>query len=512
MGLYFQDQWRANKDLKLTMTLRWDRNSDAVCQNNCFTALNGGAFTQLTPIDPNQPYNALIKGTQHAAFPAIESGVFQPRFGVAWTPFGHEGTVVRGGIGLFADLYPGTLVDPIARNSPQLNYFVVGGLTAPAEGAGSASATAAAANNAFIANFNMGGSAASLSTRKPAFYSAPNTLQNPRYLEWNFQIQQALGSKMSLDLNYVGNRGTNEFIQNFAPNAYAPGGFTGLPTTIPDAHFRVVTQLNNAGISNYNGLTASVSRRFTYGFTGSFNYTWSHALDEISNGGVLPYSGNDSLAGQIDPTNLRRLNYSNADYDVRHNVSANYVWELPFKASGMMNRVVSGWSIAQTVFFRTGYPFTVQDTNGPLGLIQGLGNATSLTILPNYLGGGEASCLYPGTTTVTQCLNLTQFTLAGTETGFGNLPRNSFRGPHYFNTDLSILKNIPLTEHVMFGLGANAYNVFNHPSFGNPDHDNSSGQFGQILNTVEPPTSPYGAFVGSAVSGRLLQVTARLTF
>jgi hypothetical protein len=63
-----------------------------------------------------------------------------------------------------------------------------------------------------------------------------------------------------------------------------------------------------------------------------------------------------------------------------------------------------------------------------------------------------------------------------------------------------------------FGLGANAYNIFNHPNFANPVSDISSGQFGTIRSTVVPPTSPYGAFVGSAVSGRQLQVQARLTF
>ncbi|PYX52530.1 MAG: hypothetical protein DMG79_00450 [Acidobacteria bacterium] len=109
-------------------------------------------------------------------------------------------------------------------------------------------------------------------------------------------------------------------------------------------------------------------------------------------------------------------------------------------------------------------------------------------------------------------MQFTQFTNVGGETNFGNIPRNAFRGPHYFNTDISLLKNIPITEHVSLGLGANAYNVLNHPSFANPISDISDGQFGQIRSTVEPPTSPYGAFVGSAVSGRLLQVQARLTF
>ena len=143
----------------------------------------------------------------------------------------------------------------------------------------------------------------------------------------------------------------------------------------------------------------------------------------------------------------------------------------------------------------------------------GISNGSGLTIMPDFQGGSTPSCLYPGTAAnPTQCLKNTQFVGVGSETGFGNIPRNAFRGPHYFNTDLSLLKNIPITEHVMFGLGANAYNVLNHPSFANPAHDTSSGSFGQIQSTVEPPTSPYGAFVGSAVSGRLLQVTARLTF
>jgi hypothetical protein len=109
-------------------------------------------------------------------------------------------------------------------------------------------------------------------------------------------------------------------------------------------------------------------------------------------------------------------------------------------------------------------------------------------------------------------LQASQFTSVGQESNFGNIPRNSFRGPHYFNSDFSVLKNIPLTEHVSLGLGANAYNVFNHPNFANPVSDISSGSFGHITSTVIPPTSPYGSFVGSAVSGREIQVHARLTF
>jgi len=518
-GVYVQDQWRASRNLKLTMTLRADRNSNMVCQTNCFSHLTS-PFNQLTH-DPTTPYNQVIDANQHQAFPSLQAVVFQPRFGFAWSPMGKQKTVLRGGIGLFSDLYPGTIVDSFARNTPSLNSFVLGGLPySPDEGSASAESTITATNAAFIANYQGGGTAATLppGAARPTYNSVASKLKNPTYLEWNFEVQQAIGNKTSVNLNYVGNSGYDEFIGNAFENSYFTGNsnsatFGSLPGSRPDDHFGIVTLLNNSGHSKYNGLTASVNQRFTAGFSGSLNYTWSHASDDVSNGGVLPYSLGDSFLNQINPASLHSLNYGNADYDVRHNISANYVWEMPFKMNGMMNRVVSGWVVSGTFFWRSGYPYTVFDGNAPLGGVAGLHNASSLTIMPDFLGGSTPSCLVPGTlANPTQCLQFTQFTGVGAETNFGNIPRNSFRGPHYFNSDFSILKNIRLTEHMTLALGANAYNVFNHPNFANPVSDISSGQFGTIRATVVPPTSPYGAFVGSAVSGRELQVQGRLTF
>lgn len=106
------------------------------------------------------------------------------------------------------------------------------------------------------------------------------------------------------------------------------------------------------------------------------------------------------------------------------------------------------------------------------------------------------------------------FVASGSQTNFGNLPRNSFRGPHYFNADLSLQKDVKLTERFVFTLGANAFNVLNHPNFANPDADisNAGSTFGQIQSTVTPPNSPYGNFQGAAVSGRVLQVDLKFKF
>ncbi len=95
------------------------------------------------------------------------------------------------------------------------------------------------------------------------------------------------------------------------------------------------------------------------------------------------------------------------------------------------------------------------------------------------------------------------------ERGFAFL----FRGPAYFNTDLSIKKNFRVTDNgLMFEMGANAYNILNHPNFANPNDSLSSGSFGQIESTVTPASSPYGNFQGSAVSGRVLQLELQVKF
>ena len=120
LGAYFQDIIRLKSSLKLTLTLRADRNSNLVCQTDCIARFTG-PFTQLNH-DPGVPFNQMF-GENNSLFPQIEKVVFQPRFGFAWNPWGKSDTVIRGGIGLFTDLYPGTLADSFALNSPTSNRF-----------------------------------------------------------------------------------------------------------------------------------------------------------------------------------------------------------------------------------------------------------------------------------------------------------------------------------------------------------------------------------------------------
>jgi hypothetical protein len=272
-----------------------------------------------------------------------------------------------------------------------------------------------------------------------------------------------------------------------------------------------VTQLTNTGASNYNGVTLSLQEQVSSSFSGRFNYTYAHALDDVSNGGILPYSLANSILFQISPYSLRSLNYSNSDYDLRHSLDASYVWDLPFKYGErhLLNHVVGGWQVSGTFFYRTGFPFSVIDGTSMLNFLGN--NMQSLTILAQPNGTVPKHC---GAAAVnTPCFTASNFFPAGAATTFGTVPRNSFRGPGYFNTDLSLRKTFRLSERFGFLLGADAFNILNHVNFANPVANlNAGSALGTIQSTVTPPTSPYGAFAAAAVDARIVQVLAKLTF
>src|ERR1700729_562427 len=230
-------------------------------------------------------HHGLLTTGVHTAFPSVTSIVYQPKVGFAWSPFGARNPVVRGGFGVFSDAIPTGGIDDIltnAPNDPSFNLF--NGALSPAA-PGSLNGQATAANAAFRANFANGGAV-------PAFnFFNPGTVQIPRYDEWDLEIQHTLGWHTTLSAKYVGNHGEHEEITNPALNAFSATGaaFGGLPPTIPDARFAVVAQTQNIGNSNYNGITLTGAHTFNGGFQFQASYTYSHALDEISNSSLNPF-------------------------------------------------------------------------------------------------------------------------------------------------------------------------------------------------------------------------------
>jgi outer membrane receptor protein involved in Fe transport len=525
LGFYGQDEWRVTDKLKLTLALRLDHNSNPVCQTNCFAEL-AVPFTSLAH-DPNIPYNQAIRTGLHQAYPSTDGVVWQPRLGFTFSPFSNNKTVVRGGIGIFGDSFPAVLVDNFSSNPPVLNSFQVAGALSPAS-AGNVFQLASGANTSFVNAFNNGGTLASITATNPFFFPPSITasdpvIRQPRYQEWNLQVEQDLGWNSVLSFNYVGNHGIFEATLNSGLNAF---GFGGLPAAAPDPRFSTVTQVQSIAVSNYNGLVTSFRHNFNRGFAFQLNYTWSHALDEISNGGLLPFNDNTnvSILNPVNPFNIRQ-NYGNADYDVRHYFSANYVWSdsLRHLFKWGPNAVFGGWTISGTVFARSGLPFSVIDSDASATLnAQNYGGTILADVVgPSTSGSCGRANATPDPATGNPpppCLNFAGF--ASPTSVAVNQARNQFRGPHFFDTDLTVMKNTKLGEKASLGLGVQFFNLFNHPNFDQPIADIAAGSadpvnggsFGTIASTVNTPTSILGSFLGGNASPRLIQLKAEFKF
>ena len=229
------------------------------------------------------------------------------------------------------------------------------------------------------------------------------TIHSPRVLQWNFQVQRQLGPSTALIANYAGNRSDNLLYQNLWGNAFdAQGIYPGvLPSAAPNPNYGLVTQYLTGTTANYNGLQVTLRQQFAKGFSGHFNYTWSHTLDHVSNGGQNEFSPADSLIAQLIPGSLA-TNYGDADYDIRHVISADFIYAPRFKMRNMvLNELASNWQLGTKITYHTGLPFTVTDSNlsvgnGPLGIIP----ATPSGAQPVVSGGcGKAAvdtpCLLP---------------------------------------------------------------------------------------------------------------------
>src|SRR4029077_21207784 len=138
-------------------------------------------------------------------------------------------------------------------------------------------------------------------------------------------------------------------------------------------------------------------------------------------------------------------------------------------------------------------------------------NLQNVTVLGQPMTAVPLTC--GGASVNTPCFSASQFASGSAVPTFGTIPRNSFRCPGFFNTDLGLKKTFHFHERLAFTVGANAYNVLNHVNYANPvSHLASSSMLGSIVSAVRPPTSPYGAFAAAPTDARILQVMGKITF
>ena len=534
LDVYAQDTWKVTSTLTWTFGLRDTFNSDPLNPHYQVGRLRG-SFSSI-PHD-NQPLNTVIQTHLGNLFSSVPVAILQPRTAIAWQF--EPKSVLRTGFGIFSDILPGTVADLIGTNPPYDKTFQGGvlgsvGGTAVVPGApNSAIGAIVAANQTFTSGFPQGRP----SLPPIAITAIPDgKLHAPYFMEWSLGIEHQFGTTTSLHAQYVGTRAVNQPYSTQV-NGYqtaCQGCFAPFPYLQPtDARFAAVTQLSTGANSHYNGLQLTAMKRLGHGLQGQVNYTWSRCMDTVSNGGFLPFSAGGILSPL--PGDLAR-DYGPCDYDIRHNLNAQYVYQLPIRVrSHSLGYALNGWQISGTAFWHSGVPFSVLSTpysaNGD-GIVQGSGPQFASVVpgVPLYEHHPIPGVTQAGTL---QWLNPDAFVSAvDPNTGqcyggdspqncqFGNLGRNSLRGPNFLWSDFYLTKWFPLTDHVKLRFEGQFFNVFNHPNFGLPStvlagipgKPSTQTGFGALTYTTAPPTGLLGVGLGGDSSPRMIAFQARVEF
>jgi carboxypeptidase family protein len=440
---------------------------------------------------------------------------FSPRIGVAWDLTGKSKTVVRAGWGLFydafsQDFFVGQL--PFNTFNPGPAYNPIG----PSAVLFSFSTTPVIEEEVPIFTDFLD---------SDVFTVDPN-LRTPYIQNYNLNLQHELFRNAVLQVGYVGSNGTKLFRyrdinQPVNPRVSTARPFDNGPFAPSGGTFFYVNQLETTARSNYNALQTSFTLRNRRGWTTNINYTWSHSIDNASD-------GQDYVANATQPENSHRadLEKANSNFDNRHRFVWSFGYEIPNFAKDHP-RIGDGWQLNGILTLKSGSPFHVN-------LFDDYNGTGEFFPRPDLVGDP-----YAGTSGHDRFLNLSAFQvpctldpegdgsagscLPGTQ-HFGSLGRNSLIGPAYHNFDFSIFKTTPITEQVKVELRAEIFNIFNHPNFSSPllpgfsadasfngiDSVTGRGQ-GFLPITVTPDVGIGNPFLGGGGS-RNIQFALRLLF
>jgi outer membrane receptor protein involved in Fe transport len=547
-AVYIQDSYRWSSRVTLNLGLRYDYFGLIQEKHGNFTN-----FNPLTGADMLVESGRLYQPDYNNA---------APRVSIAWDVTGHQKTVVRAGFGIFYDAYS---QDMFMGHLPFNSFYDPG----PAySGSGPNPISVATAFRSPLGAFNAFGFPSPMSDR----FGVDQNLRTPYMENYNLNLQQQLTRRMTLQIGYVGSQGhkllrfrdlnqpTLAMIQAYdyhvvtdamgnvlqggccTPGALLGPGGGGIYYNYEEA----------SGNSIYNSLQTSFHIDNWHGFSTTFNYNWSHSIDDSSDG--EDYVPNAAQPDNSQATN--RANRGNSNFDVRNRITWNFIYELPNAPGSSWKLIRNGWGVSGTVTVQAGQPFHLNynfedDYNGtgeffarpdvvaplvyhqsdPRNYLQLTSFAVPCTL--DGMGTSAGNCIsvdpaHPDSTGAFCDGSVVPFT--STNTGgckntmhFGSLGRNSLLGPHFRQFDFSIYKKTQLTERLNMELRFEGYNVLNHPNFANPYLPNFIADAAQ--NGINANGTSAGAlrltatgdvgigypFLGSG-GPRSLQVAAKFTF
>jgi Carboxypeptidase regulatory-like domain len=544
LEFYAMDSYKPSVKLTLTAGMRISWNTNVVNDQGLF-ARPAGSFLDIQHSNA-QPLNQAILTNVRTLFPATPLFIYQPRISIAYPLQPH--TAIHTGFGVFCDIIPAQIADLASTNLPYAPVFV-GGLGGQVGGTaifpgvpGSAIDALTSADLALQTSFrggsppcagiSPGNAVCPLAVALNTFPSG--ALKTPLYYQYSAGVEQQVGGKGTLRADFVGTRGLHEpylvqlnGYQNICDGCFAPYGYSR-PL---DQRFGSVNEFRTDANSSYAGLQTSYTAQIG-GLTLRGNYTLSHCLDEVSNGGLLSFSTQGLLSPL--PGELAR-SYGNCDYDVRHNISAFTLYQIPFRsARALLRPVLDGWAVSATAFFHTGLPFTILSqpyTANGKGVFQASGPQFARRVpgVPVYQKSPVSGVTVAGTL---QWINPDAFVSVvdpstGACTGgdsvencqFGDSGRNTVRGPHFTDSDIYITKNFKIHEGVTFRFDTQMFNAFNHANFALPSNVEAGvpgilvpARFGALQSTISPPTGLLGVGLGGDSAPRMIAFHGRIEF
>jgi outer membrane receptor protein involved in Fe transport len=472
LGFFGQDSWKIFSRLTLELGVRYDWNqtpSEAL-----------GRFVNFIPtmdslVVAPSPYKQNNKN-------------FEPRVGFAYDVFGKGKTVVRAGYAMLTDQPITGLVTGLTNNPPLGNPLAF-------TGPGTTTYTNLLA-------------AAAASGLAPIVVD-PN-FSNSYIQSYNLNVQQQMTSKWSLMVGYFGSKGTdlrtrvnlNQLVGGVRPFAH----LSGSSPIDPGAAVGNISDNVSNGNSTYNALWVTSNLNPWHGFQFNASYTYSKSLDYTSQNGQGVV-----IQNSLNPAGDKGL----SDFDARNRFSMNFIYALPFKG----NRFFEGWQVGSIIQSQSGNPVNLVANAGGISGLTGLA-----TLRPDLIGpvqlvstpvAGGTIQWFANTTVcdphVAACAPGTAFAIPDASGGplvyhFGDIGRNAIIGPRFDNVDFSLVKRTRITERFTHEFRIEAFDLFNHPNFGQPGRTAAVGSatFG-IINSTRFP-------VGDSGSARQLQFAMKLIF
>jgi outer membrane receptor protein involved in Fe transport len=462
---YLQDDWNVSSRLSVNLGLRYEFNSNP-------TEVQGKESNIVDVLtDKSVTVGKLINSTP--------KDLFAPRFGFAYKLGSDNKTVVRGGFGLFYDQIWGNIYGNV-RSLPPFYQAV---------------------ENIFPTFLDPTVAAVSGTTANATLTYFPKW---PQVMQYNLNVQRELGGHSVLTVGYIGTRGNHlgrlgeNNPDDLAGNRLNPA-FGSIERYVTDAQ------------SFYNALQVTFEHRFSHGFTGQINYDYAHAVDDASG-----YNPSDAVNDAGASQNLfdRKADRGRSGFDIRHNVTLNFLYDLPFgpgkslagDTTGFAAKAIGGWQLSGIGTFHSNVPFTP---------VLGFDNAGTQSIVngqrPDIIGNPYSGSCKNGSPvgTVNCWFNPAAFAVppAGT---FGDAGRNILAGPDFAEFDLAIIKNTKLTERTGLEFRGEFFNIANHPNFAVPTNTVGPNGAGGNGDAIFVPTA--GEIFSTVGSSRQIQFGLRLTF